>query len=286
MPSVVIPAYNEANGIERCIRAVLRDGIEDLVVVVVPNACRDDTAARARSFGASVLVAETAQGGKTNAINLGERTLREHGRDLFPRLFLDGDIELEAGTLRALFAAAAATGTRVVAAQPRFDAARSDFLSRCFYDADRFNPYHLTTAPNGGGTYCVNAESRARWGEFPNIIADDSFVERHFAASERKTLLGSYSIVRVPRTYAALRGVSARKREGACELEAILPLRRDQHAASGTFRVVARALLPLPHRWPSFAVWAFTKWLERVERGKIAAQTGTDRWQQDTSSRS
>ncbi|RLS95630.1 MAG: glycosyltransferase [Planctomycetota bacterium] len=26
MPSVVIPAYNEANGIERCIRAVLRDG--------------------------------------------------------------------------------------------------------------------------------------------------------------------------------------------------------------------------------------------------------------------
>jgi len=48
MPTVVIPAYNEANGIERTLRAVLGDGVGDLVVVVVANACRDDTAERAR----------------------------------------------------------------------------------------------------------------------------------------------------------------------------------------------------------------------------------------------
>jgi glycosyltransferase involved in cell wall biosynthesis len=38
MPTVVIPAYNEANGIERTLRAVLGDGVGDLVVVVVRSA--------------------------------------------------------------------------------------------------------------------------------------------------------------------------------------------------------------------------------------------------------
>ncbi len=287
MPSVVIPAYNEANGIERCLRAVFRDGVEDLAVVVVANACKDDTAARARTFGERVIVIETSEGGKTNAINLGERALREQGRDLFPRLFLDGDVELAPGTLRALMtAAAAAPAPIVVAAQPQFDVTGGEFLVRCYCDADRFNPYHLTSAPNGSGTYCVNASGRARWGEFPHIIADDGFVERHFAVTDRRTLVGFHSIVRVPRTYAALRGVSARKRVGTQELEAILPLRHDQHAASGTISAVGRAVLLRPRSWISYAVWVATKLLERAERRRIAAQSGTDRWQQDLSSRS
>jgi len=71
MPTVVIPAYNEANGIERTLRAVLGDGVGDLVVVVVANACRDDTAERARAVavpaGARVVVLETPEGGKTAA---------------------------------------------------------------------------------------------------------------------------------------------------------------------------------------------------------------------------
>ena len=285
MPTVVIPAYNEANGIERCVRSVLHDRIDGLTVVVVPNACRDDTAARARAFGGNVLVAETSVGGKTNAINLGERTLREAGADHFPRLFLDGDIELEAGTLRALFAAAAEPGARVVAAQPRFECRQSSLPVRLFYAANRFNPHHLTTAPNGSGTYCVNAEARARWGEFPNIIADDGFVERHFAQHERATVLGCHSIVRVPRTYAALLGIGARKRVGARELERILPLREDQHAAGGTFKAVARATLTNPLLWPAFVVWTFTKLWERREREKLQAKAPTEQWQHDRSSR-
>jgi glycosyltransferase involved in cell wall biosynthesis len=289
MPSVVIPAYNEANGIERCVRSVLADGIEGLVVVVVPNACKDDTAMRARAFSgvatATVLVVDTPEGGKTNAINLGERALRESGNDVFPRLFLDGDIELRPGTLRALFAAAAGPEARVVSAQPEFEASRSSLLVRLFYAADALNPYHLTSAPNGSGTYCVSATARARWGEFPNVIADDSYVERQFAASERVTMLGAYSIVRVPRYYSALRAISARKRVGAQELNAIAPLRKDQCDATGTFGVVARACLARPQLWPALVVWAATKLFERIERGKVAGKTGTDRWQHDMSSR-
>ena len=185
----------------------------------------------------------------------------------------------------ALFAAAAGPEARVVSAQPEFEASRSSLLVRLFYAADALNPYHLTSAPNGSGTYCVSATARARWGEFPNVIADDSYVERQFAASERVTMLGAYSIVRVPRYYSALRAISARKRVGAQELNAIAPLRKDQCDATGTFGVVARACLARPQLWPALVVWAATKLFERIERGKVAGKTGTDRWQHDMSSR-
>lgn len=285
MPSVVIPAYNESAGIERCLRGVLADGVEDLAVVVVPNACRDDTAAKARAFGDRVIVIETPQGGKTNAINLGERALRERGRDLFPRLFLDGDIELEPGTLRALLAEASKEGPRVVSAEPRFDASRSSLPVRLYFGVERFNPYHSTTAPNGSGTYCVSREGRARWAEFPPILADDAFVERQFAASERCTVRDHHAVVRVPRTLGALRRVSARTRAGTNELERYAPLREDQLDTGGTLRAVARRCLPNPLRWPGFAVWFAVKALERLDHRRVARLSGTDRWQHDTTSR-
>jgi hypothetical protein len=297
MPTVVIPAYNEANGIERTLRAVLADaegapGAEELVVIVVANACRDDTAARARAVpvpaGARVLVAETPEGGKTNAMNLGERQLRAEGLDLFPRLYLDGDIELEPGSLRAILAAAAHAGgaARVLAARPRFDASRSSLPVRLFYAGEAFNPYHRAGAPNGSGTFAVTAAGRARWAEFPTgLLADDSFVERQFAPSERETVAGATAIVRVPRTFAALRRISARKRLGAYELDQVAPPRADDRGSAGTFGAVARAMLPNPLRWPAFVVWAGVKTVERLESRAVARKQGTDRWQQDTSSR-
>lgn len=284
MPSVVIPAHNEANGIERCLRALGADGVPGLVVVVIANACKDDTAARARALGGPVQVVETQQGGKANAMNLGERHLREQGLDAFPRLFLDGDIELAPGTLRALLEAASAPGPRVVAATPDFDCSGCSIAVRLYYDAERFNPYHFSGAPNGSGTYCVNAEGRARWGEFPEVIADDGFVERRFAASERATVPAA-ARVRVPRTVAALRRVAARVRLGTAELDRISPLRPDQLGAGGTFGAVASRLAANPLKWPALAVWTWLKLLERVESRKVAAKQGADRWQQDTSSR-
>lgn len=286
MPSVVIPAHNESHGIERCLRALLADGVPDLVVVVVANACSDDTAARARAFGGCVHVVETARGGKTHALNLGEAYLRERGLARFPRLFLDGDIELAPNALRALVEAAAVEGPRVVSATPEFDTSGCSAVVRLFYAAERFNPYHRTGAPNGSGTYCVNEAGRVRWGEFPEVLADDGFVERQFAAAERRTVPSpAIARVRVPRTLPALRRVAARVRLGTAELERIAPLRADQLAAGGTFSVVIRSSLFPPSRWPALFVWTAIKLLERIESRGVARKRGAARWQQDASSR-
>lgn len=57
--SVVIPAHNEAQYIERCIRAIQSAAThvapDDVEIVVVCNRCTDDTAAIARRCGARVL---------------------------------------------------------------------------------------------------------------------------------------------------------------------------------------------------------------------------------------
>jgi len=286
MPSIIIPAYNESMAIERCLRSVLADGVPDLAIVVVPNACRDDTAERARQFGDKVIVVETEQGGKANAINLGERALRERGLDLFPRLFLDGDIELEPGTLRALLAAAGGPGARVVAAEPKFFTEDCSLAVRLHFAAERFNPYHCRTAPNGSGTYCVSREGRARWDEFPNVIADDLFVERRFAASERKTLRGHHSVVRVPLTIRALRATRARARLGNSELDSLAPRRHDTIDPKTTLWSVASGCLANPLRWPALAVWVVNRLFERTEQRRVATLSGTDRWQQDRTSRS
>ena len=70
MTSIVIPAYNEGSVIERCLEALLADaGPDEFEIVVVCNGCKDDTAARARAFGAkaNVKVVETPVGSKIGA---------------------------------------------------------------------------------------------------------------------------------------------------------------------------------------------------------------------------
>ncbi len=57
------PAHNEAAVIERCLGAILADappGTPEIIVVC--NGCTDDTAARARKFGAGVTVIELERG--------------------------------------------------------------------------------------------------------------------------------------------------------------------------------------------------------------------------------
>lgn len=74
--SVIIPAFNTADTIERCVAAALdQDWPDDrLEVIVVDNGSRDDTAARAQRLGARV-ISEPVRG-RSRARNLGARESR------------------------------------------------------------------------------------------------------------------------------------------------------------------------------------------------------------------
>ena len=277
MPSVVIPAHNEERLIGEVLRAVLAERIPDLEVIVVPNGCRDRTAEVARSFAPAVTVVEVAEGGKTNALNRGEAVATR-----FPRVFLDGDIVLEPGALRALLATLGG-GIRLASPPPRFDTSDSSLGVRLFYRALRYNAYFGTGAPNGSGTFATTAEGRARWGAFPAIIADDSFVQCQFEPHERKTSDGPGAIVRAPRTFASLRAVQKRTRLGGNQLATLFPGIVHRRASANVGRMIRRMVVR-PWEWPSLAVWAFVRATSRRAADR-ALKAGEYRWSQDATAR-
>ncbi|HMO06019.1 MAG TPA: glycosyltransferase [Paracoccaceae bacterium] len=185
--SILIPAHDEEALIGRCLGALLeQDGTAPaLQVVVVPNGCRDGTAAAARALaprfaarGWSLEVVEIPGGGKTGALNAGEAAAR-HGA----RAYLDADVTLDPGLTgqiaRALDTAAPRYATGRLAVAP----ART-WVTRAYARAWTRLPF-VTGGTVGAGFFALNAAGRARWGAWPAIISDDTFARLQFAPGER-----------------------------------------------------------------------------------------------------
>lgn len=112
--AVLIPAHNEASGIEatlRCLQAQLRAG--DRVLVVADN-CSDDTAALARQAGVEVIErSDAVDRGKGFALDFGVRHLSAHPPSMV--LIVDADCLLDAGALDTLAALCSSSGRPVQA---------------------------------------------------------------------------------------------------------------------------------------------------------------------------
>ena len=277
MPSVIIPAHNEHAFIADCLRAIVAEGIPDLEIFVVPNACTDDTADLARSVEGPITVLETETPGKTNAINLAEQHATR-----FPRLFLDGDIILQPGALCAVFDALGA-GCEIASPRPIFETSKSDLRVTLFYRSLRANAYFNSGAPNGSGAFAVTEVGRSRWGAFPGIIADDGFVELHFTEGEARTAPGPGAIVWAPRTFEGLMKIKARARLGQHELRHKHPdlVARRAPSPGRTFR----RMLADPRLWPSIPVYAYVRLAERKAAARIAKEQGYTGWLRDESAR-
>lgn len=192
MLSVIIPANDEAGYIGACLGALLASdplpgepagGAAEIVVSA--NACTDATvaiaqgfAARAAARGWRLLVLDRPEGGKPGALDAGDAAARGA-----IRVYLDADVTVSPGLLPALAAAldrpgpAWASGRLVVApAATRVTRAYARVWARV--------PFMTDCVP-GAGLFAVNAAGRARWGGFPAIISDDTYVRLLFAPGER-----------------------------------------------------------------------------------------------------
>ena len=94
--SVIVPAHNEAAYIGDCLRALLGSAMDPALaaveIVVVANGCTDATVtvarghrAAARAKGWTLRVIDLPGGGKTGALNAGDRAARGGMRALFWR---------------------------------------------------------------------------------------------------------------------------------------------------------------------------------------------------------
>ncbi|WP_210528166.1 glycosyltransferase family 2 protein [Rubellimicrobium arenae] len=186
MLTVIIPASNEARVLPNCLRAVLAsEGLTTgAEIVVVSNGSRDGTAEvaatfqeQARARGWDLTVLDLPQGGKLRALNAGDLAARGD-----TRVYLDADVTVSPRLLASLVRvldrpeAAYAAGRVTIRARGTISRAYARLWSRV--------PF-MTKGVPGCGLFAVNAPGRARWGDWPAIIADDLYARLHFAPSER-----------------------------------------------------------------------------------------------------
>ncbi|HEX4722794.1 MAG TPA: glycosyltransferase family 2 protein [Pseudonocardiaceae bacterium] len=278
LASVVIPAHNEQHVIGRCLRA-LTDGAADgeLDVIVVANACDDDTAGVARSLGA--LVIETAEPGKANALNLGDARCRT-----FPRLYLDADIEISAAGVRDLVKALTAAGVLACAPAPQVDISHVGRPVRRFHTVLERLRGDRAAGLSGAGAYLLGEPAHRRVFPMPSrLIADDALVHRTFTEAERAVVDLVSVTIRPPRTVSALIRRRARVRIGNQQLAALgVPATEASLGMRKLFGLVRRKQV----RWSDAGCFAAIVLTERAVTSARKLRRGNPAWSADRTTRS
>ncbi|WP_405404632.1 glycosyltransferase [Paracoccus sp. Ld10] len=264
--SVILPAHQEADRIGPCLRA-LRDqrlvpGVSHQIVVVA-NGCTDATAQLARdalpeltTAGWRVVVMETAVGNKIAALNMGDATATGG-----MRIYLDADVVVGPDMIVALHAALSGMGARYAGAKLTVPPARS-LLSRAYARFWQRLPF-VATGVTGAGLFAMNAEGRARWDQFPQIISDDGFARLNFAPGERSRVEIPYSW---PITEGFFRLIRVRRRQdaGTAQLADLYP---DLHRNASGDRPSMRGMLRIGLTDPAgFVVYAAVTVAVRLRR--------------------
>jgi glycosyltransferase involved in cell wall biosynthesis len=246
-------------------------------LVISDNGSADDTVDLARTWGErfasaghEVIVLHLPEGNKCAALNAADAAA-----DDLPRIYLDADVELSPGCV-AEVVAALADARDVGMCCPRMRIARSrSWVTRRYARVWGGLPWVRDDAI-GGGFYAVSAAGRRRWGRFPDLLAEDSFVQAQFRRSERRVLSHCHFEIGLPEGFGDLLKVRTRQFSGNRQLarqcggewgRAAYPLAR---------RV--RFLLTTPSLWPDLPLYFFLNGLAR-HRARRREAVGTRIWE-------
>lgn len=192
--TIILPACNEQGVIRACLDSLLgADWVRaaPVEIIVAANNCSDDTVPIARGYAAAFeargwryVVLDRAEGGKTKAQNAAERLALSGNR-----LYLDADIVVAPGLLAQIVEV-------LDVAEPRFASGTINMVAdtvagRTYARFWRELPYMRQDVP-GCGLFAVNAAGRARFGEIPEVMAEDLYVRLNFAPEERHVVPATY----------------------------------------------------------------------------------------------
>jgi len=272
--SVIVPAHDEAAIISANVARMI-DGDDDRIdLVVVANGCADATAETARAVSDRIRVIEIAATSKIAALRAGDEAARHP-----IRAFVDADVAVTAATLHAL-ADVLAEPDGPLAAAPRLvvDASRSSLPARQYFrvweHSDYRRPGHI-----GSGIYALSERGRARLGGFPDVVADDRWVELNFGPHERATIDADFTVP-APRTLRAQVRRAIRIQAGNRELAERFPELQVESRGSGV-RHLLRRVAARPRLWAAFPAYAAGYLAPRFAR----ASAGPIAWNRDETSR-
>jgi glycosyltransferase involved in cell wall biosynthesis len=281
--SVVIPAHDEARVIRRTLDGLFA-GFEpnELDVVVICNGCTDDTASLARAHDHSVRVLELPVASKPAALRTGDSAART-----FPRLYLDADVLMPGEAARVVLER---LRDGALAARPpiRYEIDGASSLVRSYYRARSRVPAVLGSLW-GAGVYGLSESGRRRFGAFPDVVADDLWVDRLFAEEEVEIVDSAPVVVTVPRRSRDLLRVLGRTYRGKREPASAPDLRsRAPETVGSTLRDLAGAGLTGPSAALDAATYAAFSAGARLALALPQMPTSSlagGRWERDESSR-
>ncbi|WP_051881475.1 glycosyltransferase family 2 protein [Parvularcula oceani] len=283
MLSVIMPAHNEANVIAEAIDRFLAQRTDKpFELIVVPNGCTDDTAAIARSRieaaaarGIRLHVEERGEPGKIGALNAGDEQAR-----FDCRMYCDSDLLVSESLIEAALAALDTEAPRYAAFRLVVKPPRSA-VSRAYARMWSQLPL-IAKRPHGIALYAVNAAGRARWGAYPDIVADDHFARLNFAPEERvRSDEASYEFA-MPEGLGELLAVRTRWARGNEELAAKFPALLENEDRGNRYEGFGRVALLDPVGSAVFTgVFVFGK-LQGIRKAK----QGTAAWERASASRS
>jgi glycosyltransferase involved in cell wall biosynthesis len=192
MVSVIIAAHNEESVIGSCLDA-LRDQrtTAQLQVIVSANGCSDRTAEVAAAHGATVV--DRAEPGKPGALNAAERIATS-----FPRVYLDADILVPLDAIDLILGElAASSSVHAVVPRRRIDTRGRPFPVRAYFAINERLPA-FRDGLFGRGMITLSEAGRARFGEFPLMVADDLFVDSLFSTAEKAEAKSVEVVVQAP----------------------------------------------------------------------------------------
>ncbi len=191
---VIIAAYNEETYIGPCLKALLQqdNAAGPVAVIVAANACTDRTEeivqAHKTDFekrGWTQTLLSIEKPGKLNALNVADGVASG-----MAYIYLDADVACDPDLLGQLRHAldeenpVYATGTLRVARA-------KSWITRAYANLWTRLPF-VQSGAVGAGLFAVNAAGRQRWGAFPEIISDDTFVRLQFTPEERIEVAARY----------------------------------------------------------------------------------------------
>jgi glycosyltransferase involved in cell wall biosynthesis len=277
MISVVIPAYNESAVIKRALNGITNGAlVGELDVIVVCNGCTDDTAARARQIGYPVRVIETMTSNKTHALNLGDAA----AGPTFPRVYMDADVVMNVDSLRALANRLDRGDILAVAPLASVVVDGCGLLARWYYDIARSLP-SVRDGFGGSGVYALSREGRQRFGQFPNIIADDMYVQSNFKSHEYETVASATTTVFGPTKLRDILRIGIRVKRGHLQVARAFPNRSRDRQANNHAII---ALFKRFNLWPKLGLYCAVMVTAQIAAYWPAGKNGY-RWLRDESTR-
>lgn len=216
--SVIIPAYNESAVISDCLKVFLEnDFLNNNQVIVICNACTDETAAIVSRLSTKFICLETDIPSKTNALNMGDEVAI-----YYPRIYLDADVIISIDAINAITEMLNKDGVLATSVLPKMVFTNSSWFVKAYYDVWLQLPY-CKEGMIGSGLYALSETGRSRFDKFPPIIIDDAFVRGLFTKQERPLTLGHYAKVKAPSDLFSLIKIKTRGRLGICEMKEKFP---------------------------------------------------------------